>query len=230
MGAEKSKPCPADASQSTKTLIEQENLKAGQVVEQRRAAVHRAAKARMSVIAMSGGCIPDGGPVAGFLPGESALRPSLQDEQLPLGLLFPTNSEDASKTVALGFQAGMALSHGTGVMKDPPKNVFGPGHVVSPDMYPEFHRAAWVAAAGTEKATELPPLLRACGHSPLWPAWWAVLVACDPVATGLRCGFPLASQAPVVMIASCSPSRSLSFWSESRASRRSCTFRGRWVS
>ena len=147
MGAEKSKPGPADASQSTKNMIEQENLQASQVVDQRRATVHRAAKARMSVIAMSGGYNPDGGPVAGFLPGGPALKPSLQDEQLSPGLVLP-NHGDAQKTpgaaapAATGFQAGTVLAYGTGVMKDPPKNVFGPGHVVSPDMYPEFHRAA----------------------------------------------------------------------------------------
>ena len=141
MGAEKSKPLPADASQSTKNMIEQENSEASQVVDQRRATVHRAAKARMSVIAMSGGYNPDSGPVAGFLPGGPSLRPFLLDEQLP-------NSGDAQNTpkatapAAAGFQASMALAYGSGVMKDPPKNVFGPGHVVSPDMYPEFHRAA----------------------------------------------------------------------------------------
>ena len=153
MGAERSKPVPADASQSTQTMIEQENLKASQVVDQRRATVHRAAKARMSVIAMSGGYNPDGGPVAGFLPGGPALRPSLQDEQLPPGLVLPNNHEAPNKSKAAapattGFQASTALAYGTGVMKDPPKNVFGPGHVVSPDMYPEFHRAAWAAAVG----------------------------------------------------------------------------------
>ena len=153
MGAEKSKPVPEDASQSTKNVIEQEHLQASQVVDQRRATVHRAAKARMSVIAMSGGYNPDGGPVAGFLPGGPALRPSLQDEQLPPGLVLPNNQEAPNKSKAAapattGFQASTALAYGTGVMKDPPKNVFGPGHVVSPDMYPEFHRAAWAAAVG----------------------------------------------------------------------------------
>ena len=157
MGAEKSKPVPADASQSTKNMIEQEHLQASQVVDQRRATVHRAAKARMSVIAMSGGYNPDGGPVAGFLPGGPALMPSLQDEQLPPDLVLPNNEDAKTKSkaaapAAAGFQAGTALAYGTSVMKDPPKNVFGPGHVVSPDMYPEFHRAAWVAAAGTKNA------------------------------------------------------------------------------
>ena len=139
MGAEKSKPVPADASQSTKNMIEQENLQASQVVDQRRATVHRAAKARMSVIAMSGGYNPDGGPVAGFLPGGPALRPSLLDEQLHQDA---RQKSKAAAPATAGFQAGTALAYGTGVMKDPPKNVFGPGHVVSPDMYPEFHRAA----------------------------------------------------------------------------------------
>ena len=156
MGAEKSKPIPADASEITKNAIERENLKASLVVDQRRATVHRAAKARMTVTAMSGGYNPDGGPVAGFLPGGPALRPSLQGEQLPPGLVSPNNEDTHTKTsdaapAAAGFPS-TALAYGTGVMKDPPKNVFGPGHVVSPDMYPEFHRAAWVAAAGTEKA------------------------------------------------------------------------------
>ena len=156
MGAEKSKPILADASQITKNTTERENLKASVVVDQRRAAVHRAAKARMSVTAMSGGYNPVGGPVAGFLPGGPALRPPLQDEQLPPRLVSPNNEDTHTKTsdaapAAAGFPS-TALAYGTGVMKDPPKNVFGPGHVVSPDMYPEFHRAAWVAAAGTEKA------------------------------------------------------------------------------
>ena len=198
MGAEKSKPVPADASQSTKNVIERENLKASQVVDQRRATVHRAAKARMSVIAMSGGYNSNGGPVAGFLPGGPALRPSLQDEQLPPGL---PNTEDAHKTpkaaapAAAGFQAGTALAYGTGVMKDPPKNVFGPGHVVSPDMYPEFHRATWVAEAGTGVPLGLLHCC-ACGRR---PSSWAVPVAAGP----RRDRLPLASQAPAAMIDSC---------------------------
>eukprot|EP00964_Phaeocystis_antarctica_P090212 scaffold57684_cov104-Phaeocystis_antarctica.AAC.5 len=178
MGAEKSKPVPADASQSTKNVIERENLKASQVVDQRRATVHRAAKARMSVIAMSGGYNSDGGPVAGFLPGGPALRPSLQDEQLPPGLVLP-NNEDAHKTpkavapAAAGFQAGTALAYGTGVMKDPPKNVFGPGHVVSPDMYPEFHRATWAAEAGTGVPLGLLPTVAPAAVVPLrGPSLW----------------------------------------------------------
>jgi len=38
-----------------------------------------------------------------------------------------------------GFANAAALGAGSAVMKDPPRNVFGPGFSVSPDSYPEFH-------------------------------------------------------------------------------------------
>ena len=116
MGAEKSKPVAADASEED----------AGAKL---RAKVRGAAKTRMSVIAMSGGFNSESGPVAGFLPGG-----------MPNNII---GAAKKSKPVApsAGFQAGAALGFGGGVMKDPPKNVFGPGHIVSPDMYPEFHGA-----------------------------------------------------------------------------------------
>ena len=118
----------------------------------------------MSVIAMSGGYTddPDRGPVAGFLPGAPALKSTHSRRDLPPDLVSHESAGPVagflpgapslksahsrrdvpteSKAAASGFQAGAALGLGAGVMKDPPKNVFGPGHVVSPDMYPEFHR------------------------------------------------------------------------------------------
>lgn len=37
------------------------------------------------------------------------------------------------------FHAAAALSTGSAVMKDPPRNVLGPGYVVSPDVYADMH-------------------------------------------------------------------------------------------
>ena len=161
MGAEKSKPVGVDDGEGSKNADEEDPQA---VADRRRAKVQQAGKARMSVIAMSGGYNddPDRGPVAGFLPGAPSLHSTHSRRDLPPDLV-PSESAGPvagflpgapslksahsrrdvpteSKAAASGFQAGAALGLGAGVMKDPPKNVFGPGHVVSPDMYPEFHR------------------------------------------------------------------------------------------
>ena len=53
----------------------------------------------------------------------------------------PSAPKTAPKTVAAskGQHIASALTYGARVMKDPPTNVFGPGHVVSPDMYADLH-------------------------------------------------------------------------------------------
>ena len=54
----------------------------------------------------------------------------------------PSAPKTAPKTVAAskGQHIASALTYGARVMKDPPTNVFGPGHVVSPDMYADLHK------------------------------------------------------------------------------------------
>ena len=52
-----------------------------------------------------------------------------------------TTTPEAEAAEAAGFQGGTARRYGAGVMQDTPKNVFGPGHAISPEMYSEFHRS-----------------------------------------------------------------------------------------
>jgi len=55
----------------------------------------------------------------------------------------PTEEELAQRQVnkVKAFHASQALASGSSVMKDPPRNVFGPGMVVSPDVYADMHKS-----------------------------------------------------------------------------------------
>ena len=84
---------------------------------------------------------------------EGALSRLLQHTRPPAGRAAPLPAQDRPHQFqgaagpskdggrSAGFAGGAALGFGAGVMKDPPKNIFGPNTAVSPDMYPEFHRA-----------------------------------------------------------------------------------------
>ena len=172
MGANKSIPIPADATASQKFKIEEHNrsVKAAEdtqkdIDNRRRRSVMAVGKFN-KVIRMSGGYTPDdGGPSCGVLP----------DPIKPLAAAAAPSAAAAApkRPGPPGPQhAAQALAYGGGVMKDPPRNVFGPNHVVSPDMYPEFHRTA-VRRQKSSSLSRLASLcasphssLRSCRH---WP-------------------------------------------------------------
>ena len=150
MGAKQSTPVPEDATQSQKFRIEQADAEANEAAALRRSSAVQKVGGLGKMLVFSGGQQQElRGPMAGVTKEESLAR-------LPLDKLEPAPSakgtKGKSKTPAKVPEsapaaappkpqhAAAAIGFGGGVMKDPPRNVFGPGMVVSPDMYPEFHR------------------------------------------------------------------------------------------
>ena len=113
----------------------------------------------------------------------------------------PSAPKTAPKTVAAskGQHIASALTYGARVMKDPPTNVFGPGHVVSPDMYPEVFvftliqnskRPGWtsvVQRSGRSLAARCrSPLVRRTGAALRGGGRSAAGCCCRPHRRGLR--------------------------------------------
>jgi len=149
MGAKQSTPVPDDATKSQKFRIEQADAEANEATARRRSTAVQKVGGLGKMLVFSGGQQQElRGPMAGVTKEESMAR-------LPLDKMEPAPSakggkgkgktpvkipESAPEAAPKPQHAAAAIGYGGGVMKDPPRNVFGPGMVVSPDMYPEFHR------------------------------------------------------------------------------------------